>query len=229
MSSGRILHESGNVLSGCAKWVQMPRTAYLFPGMSLKTSYRFIAPFYDIVLERATRAARLRNLARLPQTSSRVLIGGAGTGLDFPCLPTRHYYVAQDITAAMLQRARPRCQGLDITLLQGDSMDLPFADASFDCVVLHLILAVVPQPERCLSEAARVLKPGGRVLVFDKFLKPGQFAPVRRLFSPLIGRLATRTDVVFEDVLAEVPGVRMIRDEDALAGGWFRLIELQKD
>lgn len=207
----------------------MLRTPYVFSGMSLKTSYRFIAPFYDVAIERATRAARLRNLARLPEAPARVLIGGAGTGLDLPGLPAQHQYVAQDITSAMLLRARPRCQGLEVGLVQGDSMALPFADAGFDCVVLHLILAVVPRPERCLAEAVRVLKPGGRILVFDKFLRRGQFAPVRRLFSPLIGRLATRTDVVFEDVLAEVPGVRKIRDEDALAGGWFRLIELQKD
>lgn len=207
----------------------MPRTPYVSAGMSLKTSYRFIAPFYDLVLDRATRSVRSRNLARLPQERSRVLIGGAGTGLDFPCLPKQHHYVAQDITSAMLQRARARCGELEIALLQGDSMALPFADASFDCVVLHLILAVVPHPERCLSEAARVLRPGGRILVFDKFLRRGQLAPVRRLFSPLIGQLATRTDVVFEDVLGQVPVLQKTRDEAALAGGWFRLIELKKD
>lgn len=196
--------------------------------MSLQTSYRFIAPFYDLVLDRATRQARRRSLQRLPAAPARVFLGGAGTGLDFPLLPTQHDYVALDITAAMLAQARPRCIGHNMQLVQGDSMTLPFADASFDCVVLHLIVAVVPQPARCLAEAARVLKPGGKLLVFDKFLRAGQVAPLRRTLSPLVGQIATRTDVVFEEVLANVPELHVRSNEAALAGGWFRLIELEK-
>ena len=196
--------------------------------MSLQTSYRFIAPFYDVFLDRATREARRRSLQRLPAEPARVFLGGAGTGLDFPLLPTQHDYFALDITAAMLAKARPRSVNLNMQLVQGDSMALPFADASFDCVVLHLIVAVVPQPARVLAEAARVLKPGGKLLVFDKFLRPEQSAPLRRALSPLIGQIATRTDVVFEDVLASVPELKVHSNEAALAGGWFRLIELEK-
>jgi len=198
--------------------------------MSLKTSYHFIAPFYDAFLERASAGARQRSLARLAQQQEqRVLIGGAGTGLDFPFLPQQHDYVALDLTAAMLGRSLERVQGLHMELIQGDSMALPFADAGFDTVVLHLITAVVPQPQRCLAEAARVLKPGGRILLFDKFLRRGQQAWLRRAASPLVAQLATRLDVVFEDVLEQVPQLRKLSDEPALAGGWFRLIELQKE
>ncbi|MBI1174437.1 MAG: methyltransferase domain-containing protein [Sideroxydans sp.] len=198
--------------------------------MSLKTSYRFIAPFYDAFLERASASARQRSLDKLvQQQGQRVLIGGAGTGLDFPFLPPQHDYVALDLTAAMLGRARKRIHGLRMELVQGDSMALPFADASFDTVVLHLITAVVPQPPRCLMEAARVLRPGGRILLFDKFLRRGQHAWLRRAASPLAGRLATRLDVVFEDVLERVPQLHKLSDVPALAGGWFRLIELQKE
>ncbi|WP_035382650.1 class I SAM-dependent methyltransferase [Ferriphaselus sp. R-1] len=196
--------------------------------MSLQTSYRFIAPFYDVFLERATREARRRSLQRLPIEPAKVFLGGAGTGLDFPLLPPQHDYVALDITAAMLTKARPRSVGLNLALVQGDSMALPFAAASFDCVVLHLIVAVVPHPAQALAEAARVLKPGGTLLVFDKFLRAGQVAPLRRALSPLIGQIATRTDVVFEEVLAAVPELNLRSDEAALAGGWFRLIELEK-
>jgi hypothetical protein len=44
-----------------------------------------------------------------------------------------------------------------------------------------------------------------------------------------MGRLATRLDVVFEDVLEGVPGLQVLTDEPVFANGWFRLIELQKD
>ncbi len=197
--------------------------------MSLQTSYRFIAPFYDAFLRGATAAQRQRSLARLPQQGARVLLSGAGTGLDFPYLPALHDYTALDLTAAMLDRSRKRARDLRMEWVQGDSMKLPFDDASFDVVVLHLIVAVVPEPQRCLAEAARVLKPGGRILLFDKFLRCGERAWLRRGLSPLVAQLATRLDVVFEDVLAATPGLSVLSDEPALAGGWFRRIELLKE
>ncbi len=198
--------------------------------MSLKTSYGLFAPLYDPLIARASARARERSLSALSAPDEqRVLISGAGTGLDFPFLPTHHSYVALDITAAMQARSLGRTHGLRLSWVLGDSMALPFEDASFDCVVLHLILAVVPLPQRCLAEAARVLKPGGRILIFDKFLRPGQLALVRRMLSPLSGQLATRLDVVFEDVLQRVPQLRLISDEPALGNGWFRLIELKRD
>ena len=198
--------------------------------MSLETSYRFIAPFYDAFIEHATRGARRHSLSRLPQQgTARVLLSGAGTGLDFPFLPPRHDYTALDLTGAMLARARNKACGLRMEWVQGDSMALPFASHSFDCVVLHLIIAVVPQPQRCLAEATRVLKPGGNILLFDKFLRRGQRAWLRRSMNPLVGRMATRLDVVFEDVLGTVPGLRVLSDQPVLARGWFRLIELQKE
>jgi ubiquinone/menaquinone biosynthesis C-methylase UbiE len=199
--------------------------------MSLKTSYRFIAPFYDAFLNRAIAAEiRRRSLSTLAQQErGRVLISGAGTGLDFPHLPPQHDYIALDLTAAMLARSQDRAQGLNMLWAQGDSMALPFASGSFNYVVLHLIVAVVPQPQHCLAEAARVLKPGGRIFLFDKFLRQGERAWLRRALSPLAGQLATRLDVVFEDVLKATPELRILSDQPALVRGWFRWIELQKE
>lgn len=198
--------------------------------MSLKSSYRFIAPFYDALIERATTGARQRSLARLPQQGGlQVLINGAGTGLDFPFLAPCHEYTALDLTGAMLKYSRDRGADLKIARVQGDGMSLPFADESFDVVVLHLILAVVPNPELCLAETARVLKPGGRILLFDKFLQRGQQAWLRRSLNIFIKHVATRLDVIFEVVLATTPRLRVLSDEPALANGWFRLIEIQKD
>lgn len=196
--------------------------------MGLKQSYGLIAPFYDFVVDRATRRIRRNSLAELPTAPSRVLLAGVGTGLDLPHLPTRHTYVGIDLTRAMLWRSLPRAQPLDFLPLQGDVHQLPFQDASFDAVVAHLILAVVPQPARCLAEISRVLKPGGQALILDKFLRREQYAPVRRLLNPLARRVATRLDVVFEDLLDDVPGLQLTSDHAALAGGWFRHIRLRR-
>lgn len=197
--------------------------------MSLKHSYALIAPFYDAFLTAATHGARGRSLAPLADhVPGEVLVAGVGTGLDIPHLPSQHRYVGIDLTRAMLAKAQRRIVGKHIKLVQGDVQRLPFADHRFDAVVLHLILAVVPDPKACLAEAARVLKPGGHILVFDKFLKPGERALWKRAMNSLTRHVATRLDVVFEDVLAVAPSLHRHHDEPALAGGWFRLIRLRK-
>jgi ubiquinone/menaquinone biosynthesis C-methylase UbiE len=191
--------------------------------LSLKHSYTLVAPFYDAFLTTATRGARKRSLAALAGGPPRdVLLLGVGTGLDLPHLPPQHRYVGLDLT-----RARPRTAGLHFTPLRGDVQRLPFHDASFDAAVLHLILAVVPAPTLCLAEAVRVLKPGGTLLVFDKFLRRGE-AGWKRALNPLTRHVATRLDVVFEDVLEAVGGIEVTTNEAALASGWFRLIRLEK-
>ena len=202
--------------------------------MALKHSYTLIAPIYDRVVDSAFDGFRRRSLERLaldPESRPDVLISGVGTGLDIPHLPPGPRYVGIDITPAMLARAEKRAQQrpeLDIELRLGDAMELPFEDRSFDAVILHLILAVVPDSQRALAEAARVLRPGGRILIFDKFLRPGERAWLKRMLNPLLRHVATRTNVVFEELLEACDDLRCLRDEPALAGGWFRHIELHK-
>ena len=195
----------------------------------LRMSYSLYAPLYDLTVERAMRRARAASLSRLPLHHPRsILISGVGTGLDLPLLPAMHRYTALDFNPAMMTRARARAAGLDIGFVLGDCMDLPFGDARFDDVVLHLIVAVVPDPQRCLAEAARVLKPGGQVLLLDKFLHTGQHAPLRRLFNIVSRRFVTRMDVVFEELLRAAPELEVICDEPVLAGGWYRAVVLRK-
>jgi ubiquinone/menaquinone biosynthesis C-methylase UbiE len=196
--------------------------------VSLKQSYALIAPFYDAALAAMTRPQRIRSLAALPGNAASVLLCGVGTGLDLPHLPPQHRYTGIDLTHAMLRRAVPRANALDFNYVQGDAMRLPFAAESFDHAILHLILAVVPDPAACLRETARVLRPGGTVLIFDKFLHPGQRAPFRRLVNPLLRRIATRLDVVFEETLASAPELVVESNQPALASGWFRLIRLRR-
>lgn len=199
--------------------------------MSLKHSYTLLAPFYDFMVSGALDKARQTSLNRLNNTTDKnILINGIGSGLDIPYLPRNAKYTGTDITPGMLKLAQKRAQrhSFDIELICADSHKLPFGDGQFDIVVMHLILAVVPNPALALQEANRVLKSGGRLFIFDKFLKPGEFAPVRKLFNLLLRHIATRTDVVFEDTLAQSPSFKIINNKPALANGWFRLIELEK-
>ena len=197
--------------------------------MSLRLSYTFLAPLYDLIAGPAFRTARRDSLAALPREArGTVLINGVGSGLDFQFLPRGHRYVGLDLTQAMLARSVPRAAGHEFAAVLGNSLALPFRDECFDHAVLHLILAVVPDAGRALAETARVVRPGGRILVFDKFLRRSRRAPLRRLLSPLAERLVTRLDVVLDDVVPRVPGVRVLSDEPAAAGGWFRRVRLER-
>jgi len=198
--------------------------------MGLRHSYRLIAPVYDLAIARLLDAARRTSLASVPTSGHLdVLINGIGTGLDLAHLPACHRYIGTDLVDAMLRRARPRTAGFDCALVRADAMVLPFAAESFDIVVLHLIVAVVPHPVQALAEAARVARPGAKLIVLDKFLQAERAAPLRRLLNPLASRVATRLDVVFEDALARVPALRKLNDQPVLASGWFRSILLEKD
>jgi phosphatidylethanolamine/phosphatidyl-N-methylethanolamine N-methyltransferase len=196
---------------------------------TLRHSYSLFAPLYDGMVAVPTRAARQRSLAQLGEEVQglKILLCGIGTGLDIPYLPTGAHYTGIDLTYRMLKRAKRRITTQDISLHQGDVMQLPYPDQCFDVVIMHLILVVVPFPQQALDEATRVLMPSGKLLIFDKFLKHGQRAPVRRMLSPLIGKIATRTDVVFEEL--SYPALTVLSDTPALASGWFRQILLRKD
>jgi phosphatidylethanolamine/phosphatidyl-N-methylethanolamine N-methyltransferase len=198
--------------------------------MSLRTSYSIIAPFYDLAIEKFSQELRRKSLQRLGDVAGlSILIPGIGTGLDIPHLPAGARYTGVDLTPAMLARARRRIRPeQELELHTGNAMQLPYEEARFDAVIMHLILAVVPEPGRALQEAERVLKPGGRILILDKFLRHGERALLRRMVSPVIGRLATRTDVVFEELLEACPSLLINEDDPAALGGWFRNIELIK-
>lgn len=199
--------------------------------MALKHSYTLLAPVYDSIVSGPIDAYRSKSLARIKDTKNKqILINGIGSGLDIPYLADDAVYTGIDITPAMLARAEKRAASypINIRFQVADSHDLPFENNSFDAVIMHLILAVVPKPELALQEACRVLKAGGKIYIFDKFIRADQLALGRRLLNIFIRHIATRTDVIFEHVLESCPQLELADDQPALAKGWFRLIELNK-
>lgn len=192
-----------------------------------RARYTLWAPAYDLVVRALDRPRResLRLLDAKP--GERILIVGAGTGADLPHLHERCTVVATDLTPSMLKRARPRARaGTHLTVMDGHCLAVP--SASFDGVVMHLILAVIPDPVRCLQEAARASRPGGRIVVFDKFV--GRRVPwALRALNVVVRPLFTDLTRNFDDILSRA-GVPLVvaRDVPALAGGLYRHLLLRK-
>jgi ubiquinone/menaquinone biosynthesis C-methylase UbiE/DNA-binding transcriptional ArsR family regulator len=94
---------------------------------------------------------------------------GCGTGqMSAAIAPFVAQVVAIDESAAMLQAARARLRGFDnVELRRGALEALPIDDGHLDAATMTLVLHHVPEPGRALAEVARVLKPGGRLLVVD--------------------------------------------------------------
>ena len=190
--------------------------------------YTLWSPGYDLVVRRLDRLRR-RSIEGLSlQAGERVLIVGAGTGLDLPLLPAGVSVLATDLTPAMLERARPRLRpGVELRVMDAQRLELP--DASFDAAILHLIVAIVPDPAACLREAARVVRPGGRIAVFDKFLPDGARPSLaRRIANVVTEALATGLNRRLADVIRD-SGAELRIERDAWAwGGLFRIALLRR-
>ncbi len=190
--------------------------------------YTVYAAFYD--LGPGFTAERARSLALLAlEPGERVLLVGAGTGADFPFLPAGVRALATDLTPAMLARARRRA-GVQVELRVMDGQRLELPDASFDAVVLHQVLAVAPAPARILSEAGRVLRAGGRVAVFDKFLADG--APDsrwRRFARSAVDTVFTTPKSTLDDLLRRSAAPLVVEHDERAGGrGPFRIAILRR-
>jgi phosphatidylethanolamine/phosphatidyl-N-methylethanolamine N-methyltransferase len=193
--------------------------------------YRLWAPVYDATVNHFFISGRKRALEMLAlQPGERVLIVGVGTGADLPLLPTGVEVTGIDISPDMLARAHQKLPlpGREVTLLQGDAQHLLVDEAGYDAVIFNLILSVIPDGAACLRENLRALKPGGRAVVFDKFLPDdGRLTFLRRLLN--LGSTLFGTDITrrFGD-LAEGAGIRVVQDEPSLMKGAYRVMLIRK-
>ena len=112
--------------------------------------YSLYAPVYDAVAERAFRRARRTALDQvLWRPGVRVLLVGAGTGLDLPFLPRDVELHGTDLSPAMVRRLERRAEtlSLDVQAEEMDAENLEYPDDHFDVVVMHLcLLYTSPSP-----------------------------------------------------------------------------------
>lgn len=124
---------------------------------------------YDLLEGAGSRRSRQAQRGLYQQMNGRVLFVAAGTGLNFRNFPAAKDIVAIDICSQMLERARTRARDYRgaLTLQEADVQQLPFADESFDTVATASTFCSVPDPVQGLRELLRVLRPGGKLLMFE--------------------------------------------------------------
>jgi ubiquinone/menaquinone biosynthesis C-methylase UbiE len=125
------------------------------------------------------------------QAEGEVLEIAAGTARNLPFYPADVRITAIELSPEMLAIARRRAEevGRPADLRLGDAQALDLPDESFDTVVCTLGLCTIPDHRRAVSEARRVLRPGGRLLLLEHVRSPGPMVrAVQRLLDPLTVR-----------------------------------------
>lgn len=185
--------------------------------------WQAMAPRYDRDIEKVERllfrGGREWVCARV---TGRVLEVAIGTGRNVPLYPPGVEVAGVELSPAMLAPAQRRVReregrdsGFRAGLCEADAQALPFADASFDTVVCTLSLCNIPDEATAVAEMARVLRPGGRLLLLDHIAS--RWWPVWA-----VQRLAE----LFTVPLAEEHLTR--RPRRLLAGAGLQVVEAQR-
>ncbi len=142
---------------------------------AIAASYDLNNRLHSFWQDQAWRRAAVR-LAN-PSPTDRVLDVACGTGdltLAFArSRPAPASVTGLDFTPQMLDVARCKSTPSEASFMEGDAMNLPFSDASFDVVSIAFGIRNVSDPARALREFRRVLAPGGRLVILE-FGQPKQ-------------------------------------------------------
>ena len=199
-------------------------------------AYARWAPFYDLVFGAVFERGRHAAIAAAERIGGRILEVGVGTGLSLPHYSKDCRLCGVDISEPMLRKAQARVAELGLSNVEGlwvmDAEHLSFPDASFDVVVAQYVVTTVPNPEATLDEFARVLKPGGEIVLASRV---GADAGLRRAlehgFAPAARKLGWRTEFSFERYArwATRTGVRLVERRTMPPLGHFSLIRFAKE
>jgi len=173
----------------------------------MEKAYARWAPIYDALCGPIFESGRRAAAAAAREVGGRILEIGVGTGLSFDDYDATTEITGIDLSEPMIERARERLASgrypfvRDLQVM--DASDLKFSDASFDCVVGQFVITLVSDPERVLSECARVVKPGGEIILVNHlYSERGIAAAFERLVANRARRLGLRPEFPFARLAA---------------------------
>ncbi|HHT40588.1 MAG TPA: demethylmenaquinone methyltransferase [Actinomyces sp.] len=158
-------------------------------GMFNKVAHRYDLTNEALTLGQVHIWRRGVRIALNPRPGELILDLAAGTGGSTAALAeSGAEVVACDLSEGMIAVGRQRHP--ELKFVQGDATDLPFEDATFDAVTISFGLRNVENTEKALREMARVVKPGGR-LVICEFSRP-TWPPFRAVYGFYLEEILTR-------------------------------------
>jgi len=203
---------------------------------TITKAYARWAPVYDLVFGAVFERGRHSAIAAAERIGGRILEVGVGTGLSLPDYGRDCRLCGVDISEPMLRKAQERVAELKLSNVEGlwvmDAENLSFPDASFDVVVAQYVITTVPNPEATLDEFARVLKPGGEIVLVNHIgAEGGMRKAFENAFAPVARRLGWRPEFPWgrlTDWMDRTPGIHFIERCPMPPLGHFSLIRYGK-
>src|ERR1700761_3348441 len=168
-----------------------------FDRQSVEQAYDRWAPIYDLVFGGVFSKGRDAAIQATNKLGGRVLEVGVGTGISLPLYSPHVRIFGTDISEEMLKKAKRRVAEGNLKNVEGlsvmDAEKLEFPDNSFDVVMAQYVVTAVPHPEAALDEFARVLRPGGELIILTRVsADDGMRRVIEQTLQPVVRRLGFR-------------------------------------
>jgi phosphatidylethanolamine/phosphatidyl-N-methylethanolamine N-methyltransferase len=204
--------------------------------VGVRKAYARWAPVYDLVFGALFDSGRQATIAAAERVGGDILEVGIGTGISLPYYSSENRIVGVDLSEPMLQKARDRVNELamkNVARLEVmDAEHLDFPDNSFDAVVAMYVVSTVPHPEAALDEFARVLKPGGEIILQNRVgAEAGFRRSVEGMLQPIVCRLGWRLEFPFDRFARWTAGrgdIHLIEQRPMPPFGHFSLLRFGK-
>ena len=201
----------------------------------MRKAYGRWAPVYDLVYDKLTEPAARAVVAAVERCGSRILEVGVGTGLSLGYYRPASEVHGVDLSEDMLRRAgrKVRSRGLGHVRSLGvmDACRLGFRDQTFDAVTAQFLITLVPHPEEALDEMARVLRPGGEIVLVNHFGQDsGPLARLESAVAPLCSSIGWSSDFKASRIAAWARRRSLAVEplQPVFPGGFFKLMRLRK-
>jgi phosphatidylethanolamine/phosphatidyl-N-methylethanolamine N-methyltransferase len=208
-----------------------------FDRESVEQAYDRWAPIYDLVFGGVFSKGRDAAIQATNKIGGRVLEVGVGTGISLPLYSPNVRIFGTDISEAMLNKAKQRVAEARLKNIEGlavmDAEQLEFPEDSFDVVMAQYVVTAVPNPEAALDEFARVLRPGGELIILTRVsADAGMRRVIERSLQPVVTRLGFRTAEFawsrYTKWLAGAKGIELVERRLIPPLGHFSLVRFRK-
>ena len=207
-----------------------------FDRETVERAYDRWAPVYDLVFGGVFSKGRSAAIQATNRLGGRVLEVGVGTGISLPQYAPHLRIFGTDISEAMLNKAKARVTEQNLSNVEGlavmDAEKLEFPDNSFDVVMAQYVVTAVPNPEAAMDEFARVLRPGGEIILLSRVsADAGMRRFIEKGLQPVVRQLGFRTDFAwsrYTQWAAGAAGMQLVERRPVPPFGHFSLIRFRK-